>query len=223
MKTTNVVEKPYDEDLLRKLELAPWIVKATRLISKPRWVGGNMFRHQISTFAILIDHHFDDRVLLKASVCHDLLEDATETDPEDLIRLDKDGSKVVKLIQEVSRDKGKTKEQFLLDILHNKSESARIIKCADRIDNLTDLNSDIFDNKRNKTLDYLEDTRLIILEMAEKLNHTNFKQELYDLYYKKLKTVFHFKLSDRDFEDHTRRLHYDDDCIIVKDYQYPEI
>lgn len=57
-------------DLERKLAgitLAPYIVRAMRLIDVPRKAGSNMFRHQMSTLAILLDYKFTDPVLLKAS------------------------------------------------------------------------------------------------------------------------------------------------------------
>ena len=49
---------------------------AMRLIGMPRRAGSNMFRHQMSTLAILLDYKTSDPVLLKASVIHDLFEAA---------------------------------------------------------------------------------------------------------------------------------------------------
>ena len=56
--------------------LAPYIVKAMALIGVQRRGGSNMFRHQLSTLAILLDYKLVDPVLLKAAVIHDLFEDA---------------------------------------------------------------------------------------------------------------------------------------------------
>jgi len=70
---------PQGEDLERSLgsiTLAPYIVKAMALIGVKRKHGSNMFRHQISTLGILLDYKVADPVLLKASVIHDLFEDA---------------------------------------------------------------------------------------------------------------------------------------------------
>ena len=64
------------EQSLRNLTLAPYIVKATALIGIKRRGGSNMFRHQLSTMAILLDYKVTDPVLLKAAVIHDLFEDA---------------------------------------------------------------------------------------------------------------------------------------------------
>src|SRR5512145_666786 len=64
------------EQSLRNLTLAPYIVKAMALIGVRRRGGSNMFRHQLSTMAILLDYKIVDPVLLKAAVIHDLFEDA---------------------------------------------------------------------------------------------------------------------------------------------------
>ena len=63
------------EQSLRNLTLAPYIVKAMALIGVKRRGGSNMFRHQLSTLAILLDYKIIDPVLLKAAVIHDLFED----------------------------------------------------------------------------------------------------------------------------------------------------
>ncbi len=48
------------EQSLRKLTLAPYIVKAMALIGVRRRGGSNMFRHQLSTMAILLDYKIVD-------------------------------------------------------------------------------------------------------------------------------------------------------------------
>ena len=48
------------------------------LIGVQRRGGSNMFRHQFSTMAILLDYKIVDPVLLKAAVIHDLFEDAAD-------------------------------------------------------------------------------------------------------------------------------------------------
>ena len=60
--------------------LAPYMQLATGLIGKARHAGGNMFRHQMDTLAILIDYGYIDSVLLKASVVHDTVEDIPDFD-----------------------------------------------------------------------------------------------------------------------------------------------
>ena len=48
---------------LKRMHLAPYIQLATSLIGKPRRSGGNMFRHQLDTMAILIDYGYIDSVV----------------------------------------------------------------------------------------------------------------------------------------------------------------
>ena len=64
---------------LKNIVLAPYMQLATGLIGKARHAGGNMFRHQMDTLAILIDYGYIDSVLLKASVVHDTVEDILMT------------------------------------------------------------------------------------------------------------------------------------------------
>ena len=75
---------------LKQMELAPWIQKATALIGNNRNVGGNQFRHCMAAMIILIDYHFIDSVLLKASITHDLLEDSDKVTPDELMHIDDD-------------------------------------------------------------------------------------------------------------------------------------
>jgi len=83
---------------LKRMHLAPYIQLATLLIGKPRRSGGNMFRHQLDTMAILMDYGYIDSVLLKASLIHDLLEDAPETDPDSILSIDDEAVDVYKLV-----------------------------------------------------------------------------------------------------------------------------
>lgn len=167
---------------LKKIKLAPWIQKATRLRQKPRHVGGNQFRHQGKTLFILIDYLIIDSILLKAALIHDLFEEFDYAEFNDLIYLDKDGYNVVQLVLEVTRKKDKKgqkepKQIFLSRIRKKGSRRAKLLKCADRISNLTDLNSD-FDEHFIKR--YLEESRDIILPMAKKVNK-NMYIELKDI------------------------------------------
>ena len=158
--------------------LAPWIQKATALIGKARKVGGNQFRHMMSTLAILIDYNYVDPALLKASVIHDLIEDIPETNVEELRCLDHDGNEVVNIVFEVSRRQDETKAEFLRRIKENGSYKAKVLKVADRISNLTDLHRTIFHSQHY--LDYIHDTELYVIPIAEEVN-TNMANELKDL------------------------------------------
>ena len=158
-----------DLDALRNLVLAPYILKATALIGVSRKVGGNQFRHAFSTLGILLDYkYFDESILLKASLIHDLLEDVPETQVEEIRQTDFEGNQVVDLVLEVTRRKEETKPQYLQRVLETGSLRARILKCADRISNLTDLHRDTHPD--HKISDYLDQTEQFILPMAKQVN-----------------------------------------------------
>lgn len=166
------------KDKLVNMVLAPYIQKATALRGKYRYVGGNQFRHALSTFAILLDYLYIDPVLLKASIIHDLFEDVKSVSPEEIIHLDSDGPEVYDLVMEVTRKKDETKDQFLERVLTKGSEKAKILKCADRISNLTDLHTDIFD--KNFIKKYIDETKDWVLPMAAQVEE-NMLFELKDL------------------------------------------
>lgn len=175
---------PDYEQSLRNLTLAPYIVKAMALIGVKRRGGSNMFRHQLSTMAILLDYKIMDPVLLKASVIHDLFEDASTmpgVSEAEIVRLDADGPAVYALVREVTIqvvNGGKeAKTEYLLRIMRTGSANARTLKLADRISNLTALG---FVHDRAFVRRYLDETRECILPYAEQVNRDMFR-ELSDL------------------------------------------
>jgi GTP pyrophosphokinase len=158
-----------DTEKLKNLVLAPYIIKATALIGRHRNVGGNQFRHAMATLAILLDYKlFDDYVLLKAAVIHDLIEDVPETDQQELRKIDEQANEVVDLVLELSRPVGMLKTIFLKGILEQGSRNAKIIKVADRISNLTDLHRDQY--SRALMSNYLDQTEKYVLPMAIEVN-----------------------------------------------------
>jgi GTP pyrophosphokinase len=172
------------EKYLGSITLAPYIVKAMALIGVKRRAGSNMFRHQISTMGILLDYKIIDPVLLKASVIHDLFEDAPTmpgvTEGE-IRQIDSDGPAVYELVMEVTvRVAGGIKEpksEYLLRIMQGGSPRAKILKLADRISNITALG---FVHDAAFVKRYLRETRTWILPHAEKVNPDMFR-ELSDL------------------------------------------
>jgi GTP pyrophosphokinase len=158
----------FEKDILAGMVIAPYLQKATALRGVKRYVGGNQFRHAFATLAILIDYHYMDAVLLKASVIHDLIEDVKCTSYDEIRGIDKDGQQVLELVLEVTRRKPENKEEFLRRILMEGSDNAKILKCADRISNLTDLHPDIFDKEYIKNM--IADTRKWVVPMAAKVN-----------------------------------------------------
>lgn len=158
-----------DIEALRNLVLAPYILKATALIGIGRRVGGNQFRHAFSTLGILLDYkYFDDSVLLKASLIHDLLEDLPSTLINEIRHTDFEGFQVVDLVLEVTKKEDEAKSDYLQRILGTGSRNALILKCADRISNLTDLHRDT--DSDMKIAEYLEQTERYVLPMAIRVN-----------------------------------------------------
>ena len=113
-------------DKLRETVLAPWIHKAMALIGKQRRVGGNQFRHMMSTMAILLDYKIVDPVLLKAAIIHDLIEDIPDTNLNLLLNIDQDSGPVVELVLEVTKtNPEEVKQVFLKRILDIGSDKAK--------------------------------------------------------------------------------------------------
>jgi len=141
------------------IHLVPYIQVATMLIGKSREGGGNMFRHQLDTMAILIDYGYIDSVLLKASLVHDLIEDVPDLNHNILLSIDFESHAVYDLVQEVSRRRGETKANFLLRIKETGSYNAKILKVADRLSNMISLgfvnNLDFVERYINETLEYV--------------------------------------------------------------------
>ena len=176
-----------ETEKLKNLVLAPYIIKATALIDKQRGVGGNQFRHAMATMAILLDYKlFDDYVLLKASVIHDLLEDVPETNEFEIRIIDGQGDQVLELVKEVTRPEEMAKADYLKRILEQGSRRAKLLKCADRISNLTDLHRDTHTDQ--KITDYLDQTEKYVIPMAREVN-SDMLIELTDLVRRRRKLV----------------------------------
>jgi len=168
-----------DLDFLKTLVLAPYILKATALIRVKRKVGGNQFRHSFSTLGILLDYKFyNDSILLKASLLHDLLEDLPETQVGEIRGIDHESNQVVDLVLEVTKRQDETKIQYLQRVLSSGSDKALLLKSADRISNLTDLHRDT--HTEQKISDYLDQTEQFVIPMAQKVN-SDMVTELTDL------------------------------------------
>ena len=172
------------ERQLAGITLAPYIVRAMRLIDVPRKAGSNMFRHQMSTLAILLDYKTTDPVLLKASVIHDLFEEAAGlpgVTREAIEVMDADGPAVYALVQEVSirhvDGVREPKAEFLARLMVSGSDRAKRLKLADRISNLVTLG---FVNDLAFVERYLRETREQLLPHAAAIN-ADMHRELRDL------------------------------------------
>ena len=154
------------DDMLRlkRMHLAPYMQLATALIGNLRRSGGNMFRHQLDTMAILIDYGYIDSVLLKASIIHDLIEDVPGFDRDRILEIDDESAEVFKLVLEVTRRPIESKAEFLERIRDYGSDKARVLKSADRISNMISLGyvTDVEFVKR-----YTDETENLIFPIAE--------------------------------------------------------
>lgn len=172
------------ERSLKELTLAPYIVKAMAMIDRPRKAGSNMFRHQMSTMAILLDYKIIDPILLKASVVHDLYEELGHepwVNRDTIATIDADGPAVYDLVAEVTiRETNGVREpksDYLLRIMQTGSFRAKQLKLADRISNLVGLG---FVHDRAFVERYTSQTRSCILPYAEAVNADMYR-ELRDL------------------------------------------
>jgi GTP pyrophosphokinase len=172
------------ERSLAQTTLAPYIVKAMALIDLPRKAGSNMFRHQMSTLAILLDYKIVDSVLLKASVIHDLFEELGSqpwVTRGSITTIDADGPSVYDLVMEVTirtvDGVREPKSEFLERIMTSGSDRAKKLKLADRISNLITLG---FVTERAFVERYTCETRDHILPFSEAVN-PNMHKELSDL------------------------------------------
>ena len=154
------------EDMLRlkSMHLAPYMQLATALVGKRRRSGGNMFRHQLDTMAILIDYGYIDSILLKASVIHDLVEDLPDFDRDRILEIDEEAADVYRLVLEVTRRPIETKADFLGRIRDFGSDKARVLKSADRVSNMISLGyvTDVAFVQR-----YTDETEALVFPIAE--------------------------------------------------------
>jgi len=153
--------------ILKSTFLAPYMQLATALIGKTREGGGNMFRHQIDTMAILIDYGYINSVLLKASIVHDLIEDVPDFNRNLLLSIDFESPAVYDLVMEVSRFPEETKPEFLTRVLTTGSHNAKVLKVADRISNMISLGFVINTEFVHR---YTEETERYIFPIAEQVD-----------------------------------------------------
>lgn len=182
-KTFNMAtEKPGQMDRehmlqLKGISLAPYMQLSTALIGKARFAGGNMFRHQMDTLAILIDYGYIDSVLLKAACIHDVVEDIPGYDVELIKNADEEGEEVLKLVMEVTKQKGCLKSDYLKGIIDHGSHRAKLLKCADRISNMISLG---FVTSAEFIERYCDETEYYILPIAIEVDY-NMYQEIINL------------------------------------------
>jgi (p)ppGpp synthase/HD superfamily hydrolase len=158
---------------LKGTHLAPYMQLATVLIGKTREGGGNMFRHQLDTMAILIDYGYIAPVLLKAAIVHDVLEDIPDFNHNLLLAIDYESHLVYDLVQEVTRQAGETKAEFLTRIHESGSHNAKVLKVADRISNMITLG---FVNDMAFVSRYTDETARYIFPIAEQVDKSMLRE-----------------------------------------------
>jgi (p)ppGpp synthase/HD superfamily hydrolase len=172
--TPAYAHKDTDNDELNSLNFSPYLRYALKLVAKPRRGGGNMFRHQMETFAVLLDYGYFQPVLLKAALIHDLIEDSDWTGffaYDEIADIDADGEAVLSLVNEMSQRKfngvKEPKGVFLLRIMEQGTQQAKILKLADRISNLTGLPQA---GDQDFIKSYIIETEQYILPFAGEIN-----------------------------------------------------
>ena len=158
---------------LKGVHLAPYMQLATALIGKTREGGGNMFRHQIDTMAILIDYGYMDSVLLKAAIVHDVIEDVPDFNHNLLSSIDYESHEVYDLVMEVTRMPGEPKTQFLTRIYERGSLKAKTLKVADRISNMIALG---FVINKDFVRRYTDETENYVLPIAELVDESMLRE-----------------------------------------------
>jgi len=158
---------------LKGVHLAPYMQLATALIGKNRYGGGNMFRHQIDTLAVLIDYGYIDSILLKAALVHDLIEDIPDFNHNILIQIDFESHSVYDLVMEVTRTSDEAKGDFLTRILESGSRNSKVLKVADRISNMVSLG---FVNNMDFVKRYSDETERYVFPIAEVVDKSMLKE-----------------------------------------------
>jgi (p)ppGpp synthase/HD superfamily hydrolase len=158
---------------LKGTHLAPYIQLATVLIGKTREGGGNMFRHQLDTMAILVDYGYIDPVLLKAAIIHDVLEDIPGFNHNLILSIDYESHLVYNLVREVTRLPQETKAEFLTRIHKYGSHNAKVLKVADRISNMVSLG---FVINMEFVSRYTDETERYVFPIAVEVDEFMFKE-----------------------------------------------
>ena len=171
------------EQSLRDLTLAPYIVKAMALIGVSGRGGSNMFRHQLSTMAILLDYKIVDPVLLKAAVIHDLFEDAPDmpgVTEREITALDADGPGGLRprdgSHDSHRRGQPRAKGEYLSRIMLAGSRRARSSSWPTE----SAISPRSVSSTTRRSSRYLDETTVCILPHAEQVNPDMFR-ELSDL------------------------------------------
>lgn len=127
-------------DALRLLEAVRYAAHQHRRQTRKGGEGTPYINHPVAVAHLLASvGGVTDVALLQAAVLHDTVEDTGAT--EDELR-ERFGDDVARLVMEVTDDKSlpkATRKQLQIDHASHKSERARMLKIADKIQNLMDI------------------------------------------------------------------------------------
>ena len=147
--------------------LWPYLNLALTLKENKRKGVGTMFRHQLETFTILLEYGYHDRILLKAAILHDFIEDGNDLRKilqQQIRELDEDGEEVLKLVEEMTIREtdgvDEPKSEYLTRIMKSGSKLAKVLKLADRISNVASLavinNIDFIKRYLAETMEFIQ-------------------------------------------------------------------
>lgn len=140
--------------------------------------GGRYFEHPKALAILLIRLGVRDVDVICAALLHDTVEDTFIIEFADIEEWFGGGTCL--LVKLVTKEKGLSPRQYIVR-LSNGDPRAWLVKCADRLHNMSTLDSAdpaMQDHFRKKKVKQAKETRKKILPLAEKLAHTPGFEEL---------------------------------------------
>lgn len=120
---------------------------------------GAYINHPLRVMNILREHGIKDRATLMAAVLHDVLEDTETTEQELEQEFDYE---VTSIVRELTKPKNVNGKKWQIETARTMTRFAKLIKLADRVDNLDTIPSGW---SREKIDEYLAHTRLLLQEL----------------------------------------------------------
>ena len=124
--------------------------------------GGRYFEHPKEAALILLDQGVTDHEVIIAALLHDVMEDSFILTWPDLEYIF--GSRICAIVKQLTKENGLAKEQYIPRLVNGLPE-AQLVKLADRLHNLSTLDS----CKREKQLKQIKETREKIFLLTDKL------------------------------------------------------
>lgn len=154
--------------------------------------SGEPYYHHPERVAATVSRYTDQPVMIMAALLHDTLED-TDTTEKDIEELSAPhGKEVLSLVKELTSFKDDPiykefgKAEYLARKMSRMSKSALLIKLADRLDNVSDLES----NPKEWSTRYAKETEVILKRVCNEIGESIYSrasQELINLISSKIK------------------------------------